>query len=122
MKIALPLLALFLASPPVFAEYADINGVRMYYEVHGEGRPTVLLHGGSDSIVGSFAKQLPEFSRSRRVIAPEQRGHGHTADTEGPLSYGQMAEDTAASIRAIHSCCPPGRGQRRQRGPGGQHE
>lgn len=101
MRTGYLLFSLFLAAPFASAEYADINGVRMYYEIHGEGRPTVLLHGGANSIAGSFAKQIPEFARTRRVIAPEQRGHGHTADTNTPLSYAQMAEDTAALLRTL---------------------
>jgi pimeloyl-ACP methyl ester carboxylesterase len=83
------------------ADYADVNGLRMYYEVHGTGRPTVLLHGGSDSIAGTFSKQIPDFARSRRIIAPEQRGHGHTADTDAPFSYGEMTEQTATLLERL---------------------
>jgi pimeloyl-ACP methyl ester carboxylesterase len=88
-----------LLMPPAFADYATVNGVRMYYEGHGQGRPVVLLHGGMNSIQTSFAKQIPAFSRTRRVIAIDQMAHGRTADVPGrALSYEQMAEDTAALL------------------------
>lgn len=94
----------FVLLTPIFAEYATVNGVRMYYEVHGDGRPVVLLHGGMNSIHTSFAKQIPEFSRAHRVIAIDQMAHGRTADVPGrSLSYEQMAEDTAALLVQIKS-------------------
>ena len=100
MRIAVLLLVLF-GSPAALAEYAEIEGVRMYYEIHGKGQPLVLLHGGSDSVAGSLSKQMAELAKTRRVIAPEQRAHGHTADSPGPLSYTQMTEDTAALLRKL---------------------
>jgi pimeloyl-ACP methyl ester carboxylesterase len=82
-----------------FAEYADVHGIKMYYEVHGEGRPVVLLHGGTGTIQSSFAAQIPVLARNHRVIAIEQMGHGHTGDVAGrELSYEGMAEDTAALL------------------------
>jgi len=101
MRIAVLLLLLLLSSPAAPAEYAEINGVRIYYEIHGQGRPTVLLHGGADSIAGSLSQQMAAFAKTRRVIALEQRGHGHTADSPGLLSYAQMTEDTAALLRKL---------------------
>ena len=84
---------------PAFGEYAEIHGIKMYYEIHGEGRPVVLLHGGTSSIQLSFAAQLPVLARSHRVIAIEQMGHGHTGDVAGrELSYEGMTEDTAALL------------------------
>ena len=86
---------------PASAEYAPVHGLRMYYEVRGEpGRPVVVfLHGGMNSIHSSFARQLEQFSRTRRVIAIDQMGHGRTADLPGrALSYEAMAEDTAALL------------------------
>lgn len=89
----------FLLLQPAFAEYATVNGVKMYYEIHGSGRPIVLLHGGMHSIATSFAKQIPVLARNHRVIAIEQMGHGHTPDVAGrKLSYDGMAEDTAALL------------------------
>jgi pimeloyl-ACP methyl ester carboxylesterase len=95
---ALILLGLLL-SLPAFADYAEVHGIKMYYEVHGEGRPVVLLHGGTSTIQASFAEQIPVLARNHRVIAIEQMGHGHTGDVAGrELSYEGMAEDTAALL------------------------
>ena len=92
------LLALFCCRPAL-AEYAEVNGLKMYYELHGQGRPVVLLHGGMNTIQTSFAKQIPVLARGHRVIAIEQMAHGHTADVPGrELSYERMAEDTAALL------------------------
>ena len=94
-------LCLFLQQPAL-GEYADVNGLRMYYELHGQGRPVVLLHGGMNTIQTSFAKQIPVFARNHRVIAMEQMAHGHTADKAGrKLSYEGMAEDTATLLAQL---------------------
>jgi pimeloyl-ACP methyl ester carboxylesterase len=81
--------------------YAEVNGLRMYYEIHGTGQPLVLLHGALSAIGTSFGKILPSFAKTRRVIAIEQQAHGHTADIDRPLSIAQMAEDTAALLRQL---------------------
>jgi len=71
----------------------------MYYEVHGEARPVVLLHGGMTTIQFSFAAQIPALAHNHRVIAVEQMGHGHTADGAGrELSYEALTEDTFAFL------------------------
>jgi pimeloyl-ACP methyl ester carboxylesterase len=75
----------------------SINGLDMYYEIHGKGEPLVMLHGGM-STIGDFSVVLPELAKSRRVIAVEQQGHGHTADIDRPLSHEQAADDTAALL------------------------
>lgn len=82
--------------------YAHVGGYGMYYEQYGRGRPLVLLHGGLNTIAGSFARQIPVFARTRRVIAIEQVGHGHTPDARATFAYGQMAEDTAELLRRLH--------------------
>lgn len=74
---------------------AALHHLRMYYEVRGQGRPLVLLHGGASTIQRSFARQLEDFGRDHLIIAPEQRGHGHTRDVPGPYRYADMAGDTA---------------------------
>ncbi len=81
--------------------YALVNGLRMYYEIHGTGRPLVLLHGALSAIGTSFGKVLPAFAETRQVIAIEQQAHGHTADIDRPLSIGQMADDTTALLRHL---------------------
>ena len=84
--------------------YAMVDGLRVYYEVHGgpanEGRtPIVLLHGGVMSIDTAFADDLiPRFVRTRPVIAIEQQGHGHTADRDSSPSIGRMVDDTAGVL------------------------
>lgn len=89
----------FLLAWPASGEYAEVHGLKMYYEVHGEGRPVVLLHGGMTTIQFSFAAQIPALAHNHRVIAVEQMGHGHTADVGGRvLSYEGMAEDTFAFL------------------------
>ena len=87
---------------PAFGEYAEVHGLKMYYEVHGKGRPVVLLHGGMNTIQTSFAKQIPVLAQNHRVIAIEQMAHGHTKDVPGrKLSYEGMAEDTAAFLEQL---------------------
>jgi pimeloyl-ACP methyl ester carboxylesterase len=81
--------------------YASVNGLRMYYEIHGSGRPLVLLHGSTNTIESAFASVLPYFASARQVIAVEQQGHGHTADIERPLTFEQMADDTATLIEQL---------------------
>jgi pimeloyl-ACP methyl ester carboxylesterase len=81
--------------------YAMVNGRRMYYEQHGQGRTILLLHGGVGTIRSSFEHQLPFLAKDHRVLAVEQIGHGHTPDAPIPFSYAQMAEDTAALLRSL---------------------
>jgi pimeloyl-ACP methyl ester carboxylesterase len=74
-------------------EYVDIGGVSTYYDAEGSGEPLVLLHGGLCTNE-TWAAQIPAFAERFRVVAPERRAHGHTADVEGPLTYDAMATDT----------------------------
>jgi pimeloyl-ACP methyl ester carboxylesterase len=79
--------------------YAAVNGLNMYYEVHGGGPPLLLLHGGSGSIP---AKWIPYYSTQFQVIAIEQMGHGRTADCVArPFHYHDMAEDTVELMRQL---------------------
>lgn len=83
--------------------YASINGLNLYYEVHGEARegapPLVLLHGGGDTIQTSFGRILPELARNRRIIAFERQGYGHTADiADRPFTFEQFADDTVGLL------------------------
>ena len=81
--------------------YASVNGLHIYYEIHGRGRPLVLLHGGGSTIDTSFGRVLPSFAKTRLVIAFEQQGHGHTADVDRPFTFEQTADDTAALLRYL---------------------
>ncbi|MFI0794878.1 alpha/beta fold hydrolase [Micromonospora rubida] len=80
--------------------YAEVNGLRLWYEVHGTGRPLVLLHGGYGA-VEMFAPVLPALAGRRRVIGVDLQGHGRTADVDRPLRYESMADDVAALIRHL---------------------
>lgn len=80
--------------------YAVINGLDMYYEIHGSGEPLVLLHGGLMTIEG-FGLLLPALSQTRQVIAVELQGHGHTADIDRPLSFEGMADDVAGLLQDL---------------------
>jgi pimeloyl-ACP methyl ester carboxylesterase len=81
--------------------YAEVNGLDMYYEIHGVGQPLVLLHGAFSAIGTSFGNVLPELAETRQVIAFEMQAHGRTADIDRPLSMEQMADDTAAALRQL---------------------
>jgi len=76
--------------------YAEVNGLKMYYEIHGTGRPLVVLHGAF-----GWAVVFPTLAKNRQVIAIEMQGHGHTADIDRPLTYEQMADDTAALLKQL---------------------
>jgi pimeloyl-ACP methyl ester carboxylesterase len=80
-------------------QYVVAGNVRTYYEEHGEGEPLLLLHGGLCTIE-TFYTLTPELANRYRVILPERRGHGRTADVEGPISYDLMAQDTIAFMEA----------------------
>jgi pimeloyl-ACP methyl ester carboxylesterase len=77
--------------------YAPVNGLNMYYEIHGDGRPTVLLHGGL-GLTEMFAPVLPQLAAGRQVIAADMQGHGRTADIDRPLGLEQMGDDVAALL------------------------
>jgi pimeloyl-ACP methyl ester carboxylesterase len=81
--------------------YAEIGPLHMYYEEAGEGRPLVLLHGGGSTVETTFGRILPLLAHGHHVIAPEQQGHGHTSDLDRPLSFEQMADDTAALLTQL---------------------
>jgi pimeloyl-ACP methyl ester carboxylesterase len=80
--------------------YAEVNGLNMYYEIHGAGEPLVVLHGAYMTI-DAMGEVVPSLAETRQVIAVELQGHGHTADIGRPLSYEQMADDTAALLRHV---------------------
>ncbi len=81
--------------------YVPVNGLNMYYEIHGEGQPLVLLHGAFSAIGTSFGQVLPELAKTRQVVAFELQGHGRTADIDRPLSLEGMAEDVAAALKEL---------------------
>lgn len=92
---------------PTKTGYAPVNGLRLYYEIHGSANPTqpplVVLHGGGDTIETSFGHVLALLALNRQVIAFEQQGFGHTADiADRPFSFEQSADDTATLLEYLH--------------------
>jgi len=77
---------------------APANGLQMYYEIHGEGTPLVLLHGAYMSIPSNWEALIPTLAKTHRVIAVELQGHGRTADIDRPITYEAMADDVAALL------------------------
>jgi len=80
--------------------YAPVNGLKLYYEIHGTGKPLVLLHGGVGAIE-MFGPNLPALAKSRQVIAVDLQAHGRTADIDRPLSFELMADDIAALLKHL---------------------
>ena len=78
--------------------YAPVNGLKMYYEIHGSGEPVVLLHGAFMAISGDWNEWISELSKTRKVIAVEMQGHGRTADIKRDLSYENLADDVAGLL------------------------
>ena len=80
--------------------YARVNGLDLYYELHGSGQPLVVLPG-SFYTIEAMGELVPQLATTRQVIAVELQGHGHTADIDRPLSYESMADDIAALIASL---------------------
>jgi len=81
--------------------YAAVNGLNMYYEIHGTGQPLILLHGAFSAIGTSFGGLIPGLAKTRQVIGLEMQAHGRTADIDRPLSLEAMADDTAEAINEL---------------------
>ena len=81
--------------------YAPVNGLKLYYEIHGSGQPLVLLHGGLGS-TGMFTPILPSLSANRQVIVADLQAHGRTADIDRPLSLEALADDVAELLKYLH--------------------
>lgn len=82
--------------------YAMVNGLKMYYEIHGTGFPLVLIHGGGSTIQITFGKVLSSFAKTHRVVAVEMQAHGHTADIDRPLTFEQDADDIASLLKQLN--------------------
>jgi pimeloyl-ACP methyl ester carboxylesterase len=78
--------------------YAPVNGLELYYEIHGRGKPLVLLHGGVQTIDLTFGPLLEPLAAGRQLIAVELQGHGHTADTGRPMTIEALAGDVVALL------------------------
>lgn len=81
--------------------YAPVNGINMYYEIHGEGKPLVLIHGGGSTIRTTFGNVLADLAKQYKVIAVELQAHGHTNDRHAPETFEQDADDVAALLKHL---------------------
>src|SRR5713101_4697949 len=82
---------------PVRSGYADVNGIKLYHEIYGQGEPLVLIHGGLTTI-GEMQGWVQPLAMTRQVIAVEMQGHGRTADTDRPMTFARMGADIAALL------------------------
>src|SRR5262249_39298537 len=80
--------------------YAQVNGLKLYYEIHGSGQPLVLLHGAF-GFTGAWGTVLPALTKTHQAIVVELQGHGHTADRDEPLEIEQMADDVAGLLKEL---------------------
>ncbi len=85
---------------PVSSGYADVNGIKLYHEIYGEGEPLVLIHGGLTTI-GEMQGWVLPLPKTRRVIAVEMQGHGRTADTDRPISFTTLGDDIAMLLHHL---------------------
>ena len=86
---------------PAASGYAPANGLKVYYEVYGEGKPIVLLHGAFMTITTNWGQLIPELSKTRKVIASEMQGHGHTAYSDRKLDQSTLASDVEAVMNHL---------------------
>src|SRR5258708_4343950 len=106
-RVTLLALAVALTGPPGYAaskavgRYLSVRNIRMYYELHGSGRPLLMLHGGAGNGM-QFEHQVPAFSTTRLCIVPDCCAQGRTTDRPGPLTYHAMAEDMIALLDHLH--------------------
>ncbi|PRD57391.1 alpha/beta hydrolase [Sphingobacterium gobiense] len=81
--------------------YVEVNGLNMYYEIYGEGKPLVLIHGGGSTIQTTFEKAIPLLAKNRMVIAMELQAHGRTDDRNTALSFAQDADDVVTLLKKL---------------------
>jgi pimeloyl-ACP methyl ester carboxylesterase len=83
-------------------KFADVNGLHMYYEVHGTGKPLVLIHGAASTIQSTFGRLIPTLSKTHRVIAVELQAHGHSNNRDGrQITFEQDADDVIALLQQL---------------------
>lgn len=78
--------------------YSFVNGIKMYYEIYGQGKPLVLLHGGGSTIETTFGRVIPELAKHHQLICVELQAHGRTGDRNTPISFDQDAADVVALL------------------------
>jgi pimeloyl-ACP methyl ester carboxylesterase len=82
--------------------YSEVNGLKMYYEIYGKGKPLVLIHGGGSTIQSNFEKIIPLLAKNRKVIAVELQAHGRTSDRNTDLTFEQDADDIASLLKNLN--------------------
>lgn len=88
---------------PQTGKYAQVNGLRMYYEIHGTGKPLVLIHGAASTIETTFGRIWPELAKTRQVIGVELQAHGHSDNRDGrQITFEQDADDVAALLKQLN--------------------
>jgi pimeloyl-ACP methyl ester carboxylesterase len=89
-------------------KYASVNGMHMYYEIHGDGRPLVLIHGAASTIQTTFGRLLPALAKTNKIVAVELQAHGHSDNRDGrQISFEQDADDVSALLQQLnidHAC------------------
>src|SRR5882757_4718007 len=85
---------------PMSSGYADVNGIKLYHEIYGQGEPLVLIHGGLTTI-GEMQGWVQPLAKTRRIIAVEMQGHGRTADTDRPMIFATMGDDITALLNHL---------------------
>lgn len=90
------------ANPPTAVTgHAPVNGIQMYYEIHGQGEPLVLVHGGGSTIQTTFSYSIPLLAKHFKIIAVELQAHGRSSDRDAPESFEQDADDVAALLKHL---------------------
>jgi pimeloyl-ACP methyl ester carboxylesterase len=84
------------------SDYSEVTGLNMYYEIYGQGKPLVLVHGGGSTIQSNFEKVIPLFAKRRKVIAVELQAHGRTKDRNTDLTFEQDADDVATLLKKLN--------------------
>lgn len=87
---------------PLRAEHAQVNGISMYFEIYGTGKPLVLIHGGGSTIETTFGRIIPLLAQHRQIIAMELQAHGRTSDRDNPESFKQDAFDIITLLQQLH--------------------
>lgn len=90
------------SNPTHESGYSKVNALNMYYEIHGQGKPLVLIHGGGSTIETNFEKIIPFLAKNRKVIAMELQAHARTNDRNADLSFEQDADDVATLLHNLN--------------------
>lgn len=89
------------SATPAHKGFSEVNGIMMYYEIYGEGKPLVLIHGGGSTIQTSFGRIIPLLAKKYQLVCMELQAHGRTEDRNTPISFEQDADDVAALLKNL---------------------